>query len=71
MEHRKKPLAGGLNSPDNSNVGAKPKFAHQCTDPNLYKNKKKRRNSHLDRKVQVNGHDFNISRAQVEKKTPI
>ena len=32
---------------------------------------KKRRNSHLDRKVEINGKKFNLERAQVEKKTPI
>lgn len=32
--------------------------------------KKKPRNSHLDRQVEINGHNFEIERAQVEKKTP-
>jgi hypothetical protein len=43
--------------------------SHSNTKHNKDK-KKKRRNSHLDRKVDINGHNFKIERAQVEKKTP-
>lgn len=43
--------------------------SHSTTKQNKDK-KKKRRNSHLDRKVDINGHNFEIERVQVEKKTP-
>lgn len=74
------PTGGAGNPGDNSNpdgpflfdMGAS--HSNQCQDktisqPNPQK-KKKRRNSHLDREVEINGHKFEIERAQIEKKTP-
>ena len=42
-------------------------YYHSNTQQNKNK-KKKRRNSQLDRKVSINGHNFEIELAQVEKK---
>ena len=78
------PGVGAGANPAGAGGGGAAEFDDQCLVPENQKSqesktfnydshldkKKKRRNSHLDRKVEINGHNFEIERAQVEKKTP-
>jgi hypothetical protein len=80
-----KGLGAGANPAGAGGGSGAAEFEDQCPTPknqqsqeskisnydSHYKDKKKKRkNSHLDRKVEINEHNFEIERAQVEKKTP-
>ena len=47
----------------------KPKKNDQC-DIDQKKDQKKKRNQHLNRKVEVNGENYEFERSQIEKKAP-